>query len=126
VGGQIIGLAMLVIVSREIGPSWLSAYAFCYSVVGYVGLAATVGLPVLGMRDLSQPSTDRRRLLIDTATARITLALILGLILVGISPWVAPTFASRALLPIVAIQLLIDALTFDWYLQGVGRHSIVA
>jgi O-antigen/teichoic acid export membrane protein len=54
------------------------------------------------------------------------LALILGLILVGISPWVAPSFASRALLPIVAIQLLIDALAFDWYLQGVGRHSIVA
>jgi O-antigen/teichoic acid export membrane protein len=30
------------------------------------------------------------------------------------------------LLPILAIKLLIDAVTFDWYLQGAGRHRVVA
>ena len=125
VGGQIIGLAMLVIVSRKIGPGYLGAYAFCYSIVGYVGLVAA-GLPVLGMRDVGGPMTDRRRVLIDTITAQVLLALILGVILVGISPWITPSFASRALLPILTVQLLINALTVDWYLHGIGRHSVVA
>ena len=125
VGGQIIGLAMLVIVSRKIGPAYLGAYAFCYSVLGYVGLVA-MGLPVLGMRDLNSPRTDRRRVLIDTIAVQVSLALVLGTILVGISPWITPSFASRVLLPILTVQLLINALTVDWYLQGVGRHSVVA
>ena len=126
VGGQLIGLAMLAIVSRLIGPSYLGAYAFSYNIVTYVGLAATIGLPVLGMRDVSQSGSDRRRILIDTITARVLLALILGGALVVMSPWIAPSFASSVLLPILAIKLLIDALTFDWYLQGIGRHSVVA
>jgi len=61
VGCQVIGLAMLVLVSREIGPRYLGAYAFSYNIVAYVGIAATIGLPVLGMRDVShQDLTDVR------------------------------------------------------------------
>jgi O-antigen/teichoic acid export membrane protein len=126
VGSQLIGLVMLAVVSRRIGPAYLGAYAFSYTIVVDVGLAATVGLPVLGMRDVSQPETDRRRVLVDTATARILLAVILGGALVLMSPWIAPSHASRVLIPILAIKLLIDALTFDWYLQGTGRHAGVA
>jgi O-antigen/teichoic acid export membrane protein len=126
VGGQLIGLAMLVLVSRRIGPAYLGAYAFSYSVVAYVGVAATIGLPVLGMREVSQPASDRRKVLIDTVTARVVLALILGGALIAMSRWIAPSAASRVLLPILAIKLLIDALTFDWYLQGASRHSAVA
>lgn len=126
VGGQLIGLAMLVIVSRRIGPAYLGAYAFSYNIVLYVGLATTIGLPVLGMRDVGQPGADRRRVLVDTATTRVFLALILGGSLVALSPWIAPSTASRVLLPLLAIKLLTDACTFDWYLQGTGRHAVVA
>jgi O-antigen/teichoic acid export membrane protein len=126
IGGQLIGLAMLAIVTRRIGPAYLGAYAFSYSIVGYVGLAAAIGLPVLGMRDVSRSNADRRRVLIDTLFARVLLALTLGAALVFLSRWIAPSPASRVLLPILAIKLLIDALTFDWYLQGASRHAVVA
>ena len=125
-GGQVIGLAMLAIVSRKIGPAYLGSYAFSYTIVEYVGLAAAIGLPVLGMRDIGNSGTDRRRVLIDTVAARLILALVLGAALVAMSHWIAPNPASRVLLPILAIKLLIDALTFDWYLQGANRYSIVA
>ena len=117
---------MLVLVSRDIGPRYLGAYAFSYNIVAYVGIAATIGLPVLGMRDVSQPGSDRRKVLVDTAAARVVLSLILGGALIVMSRWIAPSSASRVLLPILAIKLLIDAVTFDWYLQGAGRHRVVA
>lgn len=126
VGGQLIGFVMLVIVSRRIGPAYLGAYAFSYNVVGFIGLAAVMGLPVLGMRDVSEPGTDRRRVLIETVTALVLLALILGGVLIAISPWLAPSHASRVLLPILTIKLLIDALTLTWYLQGTGHNAVVA
>lgn len=126
VGGQVIGLAMLAIVTRKIGPAYLGAYAFSYNIVAYVGLAATIGLPVLGMRDVSQSRSNRRRVLIDTVAARVLLAVLLGAALIFASRWLAPTAASRVLLPLLAIKLLIDALTFDWYLQGADRHAVVA
>jgi O-antigen/teichoic acid export membrane protein len=126
VAGQVIGLAMLMIVTRKIGPAYLGAYAFSYSVVTFVGIAATIGLPVLGMRDVGRASGDRRRVLIDTVAARVLLALALGAALIFVSRWLAPTPASRVVLPILSIKLLIDALTFDWYLQGAGRHMVVA
>jgi O-antigen/teichoic acid export membrane protein len=126
VGGQLIGLVMLALVTRRIGPAFLGAYAFSYNIVAYVGLAATVGLPILGMRDVSQAKHDRRRVLVDTVGARVILALLLGTTLVALSRWLAPSAASSVLLPILAIKLLIDALTFDWYLQGEGRHAVVA
>ncbi|HWY17136.1 MAG TPA: oligosaccharide flippase family protein [Solirubrobacteraceae bacterium] len=126
VGGQVIGLVMLAIVTRKIGPAYLGAYAFSYNIVAYVGLAATIGLPVLGMRDVGQSRPDRRRVLIDTVAARVLLALLLGAALIFASRWIAPSPASRVLLPILAIKLLIDALTFDWFLQGASRHAVVA
>jgi O-antigen/teichoic acid export membrane protein len=126
VGGQVIGLVMLTIVARKIGPAYLGAYAFSWNVVAYVGLAATLGLPVLGMRDVSQEPGRRRHVLIDTLTARFVLAAGLAACLVAVSSSIAPTAASRVLLPVLAFKLVIDALTFDWYLQGCDRHSSVA
>jgi O-antigen/teichoic acid export membrane protein len=126
VGSQLIGLAMLVIVTRRIGPAYLGAYAFSYNVVAYVGLATVIGLPVLGMRDVSESVAGRRRVLVETATAMLLLALIFGGVLVAASPLIAPSAATRVLLPILAIKLVIDALTFYWYLQGEGRSVIVA
>ena len=126
VGSQLIGLVMLAIVSRRIGPAYLGAYAFSLTIVLDVGLAATLGLPVLGLRDASESAAGRRRVLVETVTTRVLLALILGGALVALSPSIAPSHASRALIPILAIKLLLDALTVDWYLQGTGRHAVVA
>jgi O-antigen/teichoic acid export membrane protein len=126
VGGQLIGLAMLVIVSRQIGPAYLGAYAFSYNIVAYVGLATTIGLPVLGMRELGRQGADPHRVLSETVTARLGLSLLLGALLVATSRWIAPSHASRVLLPLLAIKLVIEAVTFDWYLQGTGRHPLVA
>jgi len=126
VGSQLIGLVMLVLVSRRIGPTYLGAYAFSYNIVAFVGLATTIGLPVLGMRDVGHSPSSRHRVLIDTVTARVLLALLLGGLLVVTSPWIASSPASQVLLPILAVKLIIDALTFDWYLQGTNRHAVVA
>jgi len=126
VGGQLIGFLMLAIVSRKIGPGYLGAYTFSLNLVGYVGLATTVGLPILGLREVSQSPSDRRRVLLETVTARVLLSLLLGGALVAASSWIAPSPATRALLPILASKLLIDALTLNWYLQGGGRNKIVA
>jgi O-antigen/teichoic acid export membrane protein len=126
VGGQIIGLAMLVIVSRQIGPTYLGAYAVSYNIVAYVGLATTIGLPVIGMRDVSGADADRRNVLVETATTRVLLSLFFGAALIAIAPWITSSHATQVLLSILALKLITEALTFDWYLQGRNRHSVVA
>src|ERR1700728_3285693 len=123
---QLIGLAVLILVSRRIGPAYLGAYAFSYNIVAYVGLATTVGLPVLGLRDVGQSQSSKSRVLVETVTARVTLALLLGALLIAIPPWITSSPASRILMPILAIKLLIDARTVDWYLQGIERNAGVA
>jgi O-antigen/teichoic acid export membrane protein len=125
-GGQLIGLVMLVLVSRRIGPTYLGAYAFSLNIVTYAGLATTIGLPALGMRQVSQGQTDRHQVLVETTTARTILALIIGAGLVAAAPLIASSDASRSLIPILSIKLLSEALTFDWYLQAEGHHAIVA
>lgn len=126
VGGQIIGLAMLVIVSRQIGPTYLGAYAVSYNIVAYVGLATTIGLPVIGMRDVIGAETNRRKVLAETATTRVLLSLFFGAALIATAPWLTSSHATQVLLSILALKLVTDALTFDWYLQGRNRHSVVA
>jgi O-antigen/teichoic acid export membrane protein len=126
IGGQIIGFALLAVVSRRLGPSYIGAYQFDAQIVSWFGLAAVLGIPVLASRDIATSRGAYGAVFSETVVLRLALALVAFAAVLLLSRVLVPDRAARSLLPIVAAMLLVNALGFEWALVGLQRQGTVA
>ncbi|MGO9788259.1 MAG: flippase [Solirubrobacteraceae bacterium] len=126
IAGQIIGFAILALVSRRLGPTYLGAYQFDTQMVAWCGIAAVLGLPVLASRDIAMATDDAAAVFSETIMLRVVLSVIVFAALMLLAPVIAPDHATRSILPIAGAMLFVNALTLDWALNGLQRQGALA
>jgi O-antigen/teichoic acid export membrane protein len=124
--GQLIGFTMLAVISRRCGPTYLGGFQFDVQVETYFSLLATVGLTLLGTRDLATGYGSRRATVVETVVIRLVLGAAAAAMMAVGARAVAPTQVAARLMPLVACYLLIDAVNLEWVLQGLRRPGAIA
>jgi O-antigen/teichoic acid export membrane protein len=124
--GNLIGFAALAIASRKLGPGNLGAYSFALSISLYFQLLVNFGFTTLGIRDIAQRPGRARAVAAEVLALRGGLALVGFGAMVALAPVLGADGTSERILPITAAMLLVGALTFDWFFQGLQQMRVVA
>jgi O-antigen/teichoic acid export membrane protein len=121
-GGQLLGLIGLAIVSRRVGPSGLGDYGYASSVAAFFGLPLIPGFALLGVRRLATTSPPNRpRIVFELQALAVANAVIALTLLTVAAAVLTPTARAAALLPIVGLTLVVNAVAVEWALQGLQQ-----
>ncbi len=125
VAGQLIGFAVLAVVARRVGPTYLGAYGFATNFIAYFALPVS-GVAVLAIRDVARDKSGAPRvsgtvvpiLAIYGAATSVTVYLL--------APILSPTSLDASMLRIVSVSLVLSLLSLDWVLQGLQDFGKLA
>ena len=114
------------VVARVVEPGGLGMLSFAGAFVGYFALAGTLGLDLLGMRELARRPADLPAIVRDVVSLRLALhAAALGAY--GIAVWALPRGPEfKAVLAVQGLTLVGQAISLEWVYQGIERMSVVA
>ncbi len=124
--GQAIGLAVLALVSRRIGPDALGVYQFSAGIVAYFTVPANFGITTLAIRDAARPRADPRKVAGETLALQLSLGVAMFVLCVLTAPLIAPDADTRSMVPLCALILLVNAINIEWLLQAWQKAGTVA
>jgi O-antigen/teichoic acid export membrane protein len=122
---QLIAFATLAITARRVGPANLGAYNVILAIITFLSLPISFGITNVGLRDVAQHPDRVREITGEILVLQLILAVGSYLLLIALSPLIAPTDAAQRLLPIVALYLFTGT-SFEWTLQALGRMRMIA
>lgn len=123
---QASGFVVMVVLARRLSIDDIGAYSFALSLIGYFAIPANFGVTVLATRDLAQRPTEAREIMGEVVSLQATVSIVPYLALVALAPVLAVDAASRAVLPIIGLNFVIEGLLFAWVLYGSGRFGLIA
>lgn len=123
--GQLIGFAVLAVVSRRIGASNLGAYGFAANLVSYCSLPVS-GIGLLAVRDVARDAESRARVLDRTMSLLVPYGLLASVAIFVFAPAIAPTRLDGTMLRILSLTPLVSATSLEWLLQGGSRFTALA
>lgn len=123
---QAIGLLTLIYVSRRTTAGQLGAYSLCAALNNYFGLAVNFGVTMLAIRDRVRTPERQREIFGEALVLQLVISIATLAVVVALVPVLAPGPLVQKLLPIVALRLVIDAVSFDWALQAQQRFKLLA
>lgn len=123
---QAIGLATLIYVSHRTTTGQLGAYSLCAALNNYFGLAVNFGVTMLAIRDRVRSPERQREIFGEALVLQLAISVATLAVVVALVPVLAPDPLVEKLLPIVALRLVIDAVSFDWALQAQQRFKLLA
>src|SRR4051812_19018029 len=118
---QAIGFLVLTFVARRVGPANLGAYGVAVALTAYLQIPVAFGVTMLAIRDVAQDRAGARQVVQEVLAIQGALGLASYLLLLLLTPAIAPTEHARELLPIVGLAIVSNALSLDWTLQGLER-----
>jgi O-antigen/teichoic acid export membrane protein len=120
--GQILGLVGLTLVSHRVGPSGLGDYGYALNLATYFGLPLMPGFALLGIRRLATSEPDDHSRIVGELQILSLANAFLALLVLGIgASLLTPDKHSAALLPILGLTLVLNAVADEWALQGLQR-----
>lgn len=122
---QLIAFVALAIAARRVGPSNLGSYTVALAIVAFLSLPLSQGMTMVGVRDVARDPGRARTIAGEVLLVQLAIAIPCYLLLVALTPLIAPNDAMRTLLPIVGL-FLFSATSFEWTLQGLGRMREIA
>lgn len=118
-GGDVIrrflGFLALVLLARRVGAGGFGMISIAFTVLTYGVMFSSAGLQMLGIRETA--AGRREHIAGGIIGARIMLSLGAWIIIACIMAFI-PNITQAALILIVAVSLLPNALFLDWYFQG--------
>lgn len=123
---QLSGFVVIVVLARRLSASDIGAYSFALSLMGYFAIPANFGVTVLATRDLAQRPGDARQIMGEVLSLQAFISLLPYAALVALAPVLAVDDHSRAVLPIVGLNFVVEGLLFMWVLYGSGRFALMA
>jgi O-antigen/teichoic acid export membrane protein len=115
--GQLIGFAVLAVVARRVGPTYLGAYGFASNLIGYFGLPLS-GVAVLAVRDIARNKSAAPQVSGTVVPILAFYGAVVCAAVYFLAPTLSPTHLDAAMLRILSVSLVITLLTLDWVLQG--------
>lgn len=126
VAGQAIGFVALAYVARRVPPAGIGAYSYAVAITGYFALAASVGVPLVAVRDLASANERHREVTSESLSFLMTTNSIAYLLLLLLAPLLAPTPTAAAMLRVVGLILLSNAVLTDWFAQARQQFTLLA
>ena len=114
------------VVARVVEPGGLGVLSFSGAFVGYFALAGTLGLDLLGMRELARRPADLQTIVRDVVSLRLALHAV-ALVAYVIAVWALPRGPEvKAVLFVQGLTLVGQAISLEWVYQGTERMGVVA
>jgi O-antigen/teichoic acid export membrane protein len=126
VATQAIGFAVLTIAARRLGPENLGAYQFALSIAVYFAIPVNVGATLTGVREIARDPTCAQDVVGEVLTLQAILAVVAFGALVALTPVIAVSSGSEAILPIAGLTIVVGALSVEWVLQGLQQLGRLA
>ncbi len=123
---QVLGFFVLAVIARRLSVADVGAFSFALALAGYFGIAANLGTTTLAVRDLAQRPDDAPVVFGEVLALQAVLGLVPYALLVALAPVLAPDDATRAVIPIVGLGFLVEALSAQWVLLGRQRFGVLA
>jgi O-antigen/teichoic acid export membrane protein len=123
---QVVGFVALAVAARRLGPEALGAATFVLSVVTYCGLLANFGVGILAVRDIARDPGRAADIAGEVIALRAVLLAGMAAVLVVGAPWIAADDATRVLLPVATLVIVLEAISGEWTLLGLQRSAPVA
>jgi O-antigen/teichoic acid export membrane protein len=123
---QLMLFAALTLLSRRLGPQGVGAFSFAVNLVGYFAIPANFGVTALAIRDLARHPDEARRITGEVLVLQLALCVAPYALLVALAPVLAADADSRALLPVVGLGFIVEALALSWVLYATRRFTFVA
>lgn len=123
---QALGFVVMVVLARRLTTDDIGAYSFALALAGYFAIPANFGVTALAIRDLAQRPGEAREIMGEVLSLQALICLVPYVLLLVLSPVLAPDPAARAILPIVGLTFVFDGLTFAWVLFGTAQFKLVA
>jgi O-antigen/teichoic acid export membrane protein len=124
--GQLIGFIALAVTARRVGPTELGAYTFAYGFAVYFMLPINTGLGFRALRETAVNASSTRQVVAEVVVLQTVVTVVSYAVLLLLSGLLIPGNASRSLLPIAALTVLIQATTFDWLVQARQDYSLLS
>ena len=123
---RVLGLATLGWAARHLGPELYGQIGFGLSVTAYASILLSPGLTAWGVRAIAQDRTAAGRLLIIVNGTQFLLSLVgfLGATVFAFTS--LPDPQERMVVMLSAMNLLLQALSADWVLNGLELARITA
>lgn len=125
-GAQVVAFFVLTVVTRRISDDDLGSFYFALNLGGYFAIPANFGLTALGVREIARAPEQARRIAGEVLALQGILTLVSYAAFVALSGVLAPDTASEAVIPIVGMMMIFDALSLHWVLQGTQRLTVLA
>lgn len=123
---QLIGFVALAVTSRRVGPMHLGAYTFAYGVATYFMLPVNTGLGATAVREVAEDDNSAVQVMAEVALLQAVVTVVSFGLLLALAHLIVPSDEARALLPIAALTVLLQAIAFDWVVQARQSYSLLS
>lgn len=123
---RLMSFALVLYVSRGLGPESLGQLAFAQAMVTYFGVFADLGLTSLAIREIAQRPGDSARIAVSATAAQFAFAIVLQAILGGLVIALPISGATRLLTFLYGLTMVAQALSLIYVLQAHERMGAVA
>ena len=115
-------------VSRVLGPEGIGAVSFVDSIVQWCILAAALGIPLYGVREIAKVKDDpkeRSRVFSELLTLHLATSVFFSVLLMGCFHVVTPFANYHQLFWVGTCMLFVSACTVEWLFQGMSAFPYI-
>lgn len=126
VAGQLIGFAVLSQVSRRIGPANVGAYGFAIMLIAFFILPLVPGVCMRTVRDIARDRSAAAEIAGETLSSLVIYSVVIAAAIYALAPYIAPTPVAEKMMRILAVMAVVQTLSPEWLLRGLGRFRALA
>ena len=104
-----------ILIARHLGPTGLGQLSYAQSVVGILGVFATLGFEGIVIKELINDPNRRNEIMGSAFYTMLIAGILVGILLIISSPWIAPSSVEQYLIIITAVALPLQAFSVVSY-----------
>lgn len=125
----LLSLLSTMYVARVLHPEALGQLNFVETAIGYFVILAHLGLPMYGLRKTAEYRFDKEKLsafVKQLLLMNIILAVVTTAVLFVLTIFIPRFYEDRTLFFILMWQIILDALTCEWFYKGTESFKVIA
>ncbi|MBN1545255.1 MAG: flippase [Syntrophaceae bacterium] len=123
---QLLSLSVILYIARILGPASFGNLNYAMAVISYFVLITNLGLPLLGIREVSRDRSRVKEYLVSITSTRLTVLLPSLILIACIFQFLVFTIEANYLILIYGVGLIPNVFLIDWLFQGLEKMEYVA
>lgn len=123
---RLVAFSGTALLTRRLGPEGFGIIGFATALCGYLTVAVNVGLGEIGAREVARNPHRARRLYAAVVSARLALAGVALLLLLGVSLVLPKPDTVRLVVFLTGLSFVSLALDASWVYKGLERSGVAA